>query len=110
MKILEEYKSTKQAIDILTAELAEMKPKVVKFLEKADGKVDIPDASFSLRSMKIYEFSEIVNTMKKAFDEQKKKASVSIKEQEKEEIQSGTATIKSETFIPVMKAAKGGDN
>ena len=109
MKILEEYKHTKQAIDILNAELAEIKPEVIKVLEVADGRIDITGASFSLRSIKNYEFSETVNTMKKTFEKQKKEITAAIKEQEKDEIQSGTATIKSETFVPVMKVLEGGE-
>ena len=67
-KILKEYKNTKQAIDILTAELAEMKPKLIEVLQVFDGKVDIEGASFSLRSMKTYEFTPAFYKLEKCYE------------------------------------------
>jgi hypothetical protein len=113
MKIFDQYQQTKAAVDILTAELAELKPRLIEELKANEGKVETKTAHFSLRSTKVYEFTpklllienrveDVISDHKKAI-KQNQDAIKALKDQE---IKEEKATVKSETFTPVMRVIK----
>lgn len=113
MKILNQYQETKQAIEILTAELKELQPKLIEELQKVDGPVKTKTATFSLRSSKTYEFSDSLCQIAEGMGDQisdlkdtiKSKETV-VKNLKESEIKDGKAKVKSETFTPVMRVIK----
>jgi len=113
MKIFDQYQETKAAVDILNAELAELKPKLIDELKANEGSVKTQTAAFSLRSIKTYHFSpglllveDQVNDKNKLLKASIKQNDDSLKTFKKKEIEEEKATVKSETFTPVMRVIK----
>ena len=95
-KILQDYHTSKLALDIMTKEVNEKKQAVTDFLaSQPNKKAEIDEASFSLRAYITYEFSEVIQEKQ-----------VQIKNLQKLEISSGVAKVKSEKYSPVMRKLK----
>lgn len=96
---LKDYFETKKAIDDLNKYLGTLKPKVVEILDSNEGKIETGFANFTIRPFTTYTYSNRVIELENQ-----------LKALKKEELDSGVATVKSESYSPVMRAKrKGGE-
>lgn len=96
-QILLDYKTAKIALDIMQRKVDEKKALVVEALKGLpEHKAKIDDTSFSLRAWTTYEYTKEVTNMQNK-----------LRALQKLEVTTGRATIKSETYAPVMRVANG---
>ena len=95
-EILEDYKISKMALDIMTKNVNEKKQAVVEVLrDLPNEKAVYSGASFSLRSYKRYEFSDETDSL-----------AIELSEAKKREIESGVAKVVGETVSPTIRIVK----